>query len=178
MKGAHKMNDEEFLEDLSQRYIEAMKVPGDYWGGDVEIEAIGHVYNCRIQVQSGAKNYALGPQSSNQAIHLVHDGGHYNLLHAGTKHQINPDGDCLFSACIQGYLLNTVADHTFQQSAKEGPDVSIRRLREDVASYLKSQLDRIEERYRLILNAESLHELSDALDDLNRAPFVNKRCSI
>ena len=174
MKGAHKMNDEEFLEDLSQRYIEAMKVPGDYWGGDVEIEAIGHVYNCRIQVQSGAKNYALGPQSSNQAIHLVHDGGHYNLLHAGTKHQINPDGDCLFSACIQGYLLNTVADHTFQQSAKEGPDVSIRRLREDVASYLKSQLDRIEERYRLILNAESLHELSDALDDLNRAPFVNE----
>lgn len=164
------LNQEDFLDELTTNYLSGMRQLQTYWGGDIELNVISEILESKILIKSNdEENVVIGDQNWLKTIQIKFTGDHYYVVHGSAEFSIQADGDCLFNACIQANKLNLDPNYTLVQSTPE----EVSNLRNDVCNRLELDRSRIKERYRCILEADTVEELHEAIENLRRAPRVN-----
>lgn len=90
-----------FLNNIVKNYIASMRKTTT-WGGDLELKAIGDIYNLKIFLYKNGRQYNIVDNPSPAGtIHLFHRNGHYSVCDAqgNITNTVPEDGNCLFSAC-------------------------------------------------------------------------------
>lgn len=156
-----------FLNSVAEKYKQAM-INADInkgevlWGGDIELIALGNVYNLNIKVYGPKLTIpAVGPHNG-QKVSLWLEGGHYQVYNLDTKQKVNVnfDGNCLFS-CIYFIINNRF------------PNINeVEELRAIATAHIDD--NQIYERFQAVLNAESYNSFNEATKDLPQGTLLEQ----
>lgn len=182
-----------FLNTVTFKYCQIMAdAKAKVWGGDIEVQQLGILKNLKICVHykgSAQPPVILGSSESNQTIHLLYSGNHYEVCDALAKvtYKTAKEDNCLFEAVIMAERKIMQFHTTLSKSALSK---EIAELRKQVAEKLLNNYQNIQSgkayhcppgfkgdpvkltqrddpvwvRFNAIFEAENAHQLRQALN--------------